>query len=387
MKKNQFKKPPFSLDRSHWGDLAAQLAGQLRTAIETGYYSAGDILPPVRDLAMLLDVSKGIAEQAIAIIRNEGLISPRPAQGSVVLGRGERLWKGNVLIVTRTDGREYYTSVFIATLRALLVRSGWLVTQVAAAPDDDGKTSVFELETHLKGLVSLAVVIFGNPTAERVLSRSGIPFVTLDNRESNPAKGCVGHVRYDSTAAASKLAEAAARAGVKTVLQVGLDTFADTASALEAHGLRVSRLDIPVPRTGKNPESFAFAIRDAFLKKLLATKNAKATKEKPSARDAKGAGAWGEWPPDLIYFTNDHLCTGALAAFAAAGVRVPDDVRVATWANAGDNPVFERELTRTEMDPEDDAEKLAATILSRLEGRDAAFPATFGPTFMKGATL
>ncbi len=66
---------------------------------------------------------------------------------------------------------------------------------------------------------------------------------------------------------------------------------------------------------------------------------------------------------------------------------MPDDVRVATWANAGDNPVFERELTRTEMDPEDDAKKLAATILSRLEGRDAAFPDTFGPTFMKGATL
>ena len=78
MKKNAFKKPPFSHDRTRRGDLAKQLAASLRTAIETGYYGAGDILPPVRDLALLLDVSKGIAEQALALIREEGLVSPRP---------------------------------------------------------------------------------------------------------------------------------------------------------------------------------------------------------------------------------------------------------------------------------------------------------------------
>ena len=27
------------------------------------------------------------------------------------------------------------------------------------------------------------------------------------------------------------------------------------------------------------------------------------------------------------------------------------------------------------------------TLVARLEGRDAAFPATFGPTFVKGETL
>ena len=74
--KSEFKAIPFALDRSRRGDLAAQIATGLRLAIETGYYKAGDILPPVRDLAPMLDVSKGIAEQALALVREEGLINP-----------------------------------------------------------------------------------------------------------------------------------------------------------------------------------------------------------------------------------------------------------------------------------------------------------------------
>ena len=74
----------FTLDRSRRGDLSRQLSAGLRMAIETGYYQPGEILPPVRNLAEILEISKGIAEQAVAKLREEGLISPRPAVGSVV---------------------------------------------------------------------------------------------------------------------------------------------------------------------------------------------------------------------------------------------------------------------------------------------------------------
>ncbi len=93
------------------------------------------------------------------------------------------------------------------------------------------------------------------------------------------------------------------------------------------------------------------------------------------------------WFPDLIYFSDDYACVGALAAFAEAGVKVPGDVRIATWSNVGNNPVFAKELTRTEMDPEADAAKLATALLAHLEGHPVAFPQIFGPTFRKGATL
>ena len=78
---------------------------------------------------------------------------------------------------------------------------------------------------------------------------------------------------------------------------------------------------------------------------------------------------------------------GALAAFVAAGIRVPDDVRVATWATSGNGPFYAKELTRTEMDPQGDADKIATAVLARLENRPGDFPPTLGPVFIKGATL
>ena len=91
--------------------------------------------------------------------------------------------------------------------------------------------------------------------------------------------------------------------------------------------------------------------------------------------------------PDLIYFSDDFACAGALAAFAEMGIKVPEDVRVATLANRGNEPVYARDLCRLEMTPDADAAKFADALIARLEGRDAAFPATFGPTFVKGGTL
>ena len=114
------------------------------------------------------------------------------------------------------------------------------------------------------------------------------------------------------------------------------------------------------------PASVSFAVRDAFAAKL-----------------AKGRARL----PDLIYFSDDYACMGALAAFAEANVRVPEDMRVATWSNSGNDPVFAKELCRLEMDPEGDARKFSEAILSHLEGRSGGFPPAFGPTFRKGATL
>ncbi len=114
------------------------------------------------------------------------------------------------------------------------------------------------------------------------------------------------------------------------------------------------------------PASVSFAVRDAFAAKLAKTRT---------------------WLPDLIYFSDDYACTGAMAALAEANVRVPEDVRVATWSNTGNDPVFAKELCRLEMDPEGDARKFSEAILSHLEGRSGGFPPAFGPTFRKGATL
>lgn len=366
---------PFGVSKSSRATLVEQVVDGLRRCMQSGFYMPGDILPTTRDLAEELGVSRIVTRSAVRELTKAGLINPRPSIGCVVLGRGEKLWKGNVLVVTRSDGRGYYEGVFVATLRATLVKAGWLFTWVNAMEDADGKIDTSELELQLKAPVTLAVSIFGTSDTDRALSRSGVPFVTLDHKPGCRLKGCVGHVRYNSAVAAGELAKAARDAGVKSVTQVGFGPFDDVFAALKAGGMKVSRWDIKLPKTGKRPETAAFATREEFLKKFAATKNTKDTKP------AKGT------LPDMIYFSDDFACVGALAAFAEIGVRVPEDVRIATWSNLGNNPVFTKELTRTEMDPDSDATKFAGALLAHLEGRDTAFPSIFGPTFRKGATL
>ena len=354
---------PFAVVRSSRATLVEQVAEGLRRAIDSGFYKAGDVLPTTRDLAAALGVSRIVTRAAMRELAEAGLINPKPSVGSVVLGRRGKLWRGNVLFVSRANGCAYYINVFTATLRKRLVKAGWLFTQVSAIVDSRGRVDTSELELQLTHPVTLAVVLFDNPAAERVLSRSGVPFVTIGDVPACRLKGCVGHVRYDRAAAAAEVAKAAVEAGVKTALQAGWDDFDDIGPALKAAGVRTSKWTIPVPKDGKLPSAVSFAARDAFAGRL------------------KGS------MPDLVYFSDDYVCAGALAAFAAAGIRVPEDVRVVTWVNRGNEPVFAKELSRMEMDPEGDADKVAASVLARLEGRPGDFPPTLGPVFRKGATL
>ena len=347
--------------------LVDQVADGLRAAITGGWYRPGDAVPPSRDLAPLLGVSRRVTKTALARLAGEGLIMSRPRIGSIVRDRSAKRWKGNVLFVSRSNGDGYYDNVFAATLRSAFVMADWLLTSVAVGKNHDGSSDTSELEIRLTGPVTLAVVLFRNPAAERVLSRSGVPFVTMDERKSCRANGCVGHVRYDSTAAASELARYAVDIGLKTVLQTEFNGKDDIYTAFKAQGLKMSRWNIPFPRaTWKGPETAWQFVKEEFLAWLAKHRSRL---------------------PDMIFFSDDFACAGALAAFAAAGVRVPETVRVATWVNAGNCPAFAKELSRLEINPRSDAEKVAAAILAYLDNRSNSVSLMLGPTFKKGGTL
>ena len=353
---------PFEVVRSSRQTLVSQVVAGLCRCIQTGFYRPGDVIPATRELAVALGVSRIVTRAAVRELSEKGLVNPRPGIGCVVLAAKEKIWRGNVLFVTRSAGHTYYVNVFQAELRRELLKAGWLFSQVTVVPGMDGETDLSELELYLAHPVALAVVMFDNPDAERALSRSSVPFVTLGNSAACRLKGCVGHVRYDRSASAGDFAAYAAAVGAKSVLQVGMEGFDDVGAALGKAGIKVRKMAIP--RSGRTPEEVAFAARDAFAAKLAKSRNRFA---------------------DIVYFSDDYVCTGALAAFADAGVRVPEDFRVVTWSNRGNGPIHSKPLARMEMDPENDAKKVASALLARLEGR-GAFPLTLGPKFREGET-
>lgn len=364
---NDHAKLPFSLDRMRDAGLVVQIADALRHAIATGYYPPGELLPPIRELSAQLGVSKGMAERAIAILRNEGRISPRPHIGSVVCALDRPPMRGHVVIVVSPGPANPFQNVVHACLRDALTSAGYLATSVTVPETASRRYDDFSLlDTVLRQKTDFVVQLHNVEGVARWLSRRGIPFA---RRSSKPChlENCVGTVRLDFGMAVPAFVRRCREAGVRSVLQVKSANVLDVTGAMNAAGIAVETWRGPhSPKRDMGFDIAAWAL-EAFAGLLAERGRA--------------------WLPDLLFFADDHLATGAFLALAAAGVRIPEDVRVATWANRGYGPLFSKPLSRMEMDNVAFGAKLAECVLEYL--RAGAFPkgVVCGPQWIDGETM
>lgn len=77
------------VDRSEPLELHEQVAAELRRAIAEGEATAGERLPPARDLAAVLGVNTNTVLRAMRLLRDEGLLDFRRGRGVTVAGRPE----------------------------------------------------------------------------------------------------------------------------------------------------------------------------------------------------------------------------------------------------------------------------------------------------------
>ena len=91
--------------------------------------------------------------------------------------------------------------------------------------------------------------------------------------------------------------------------------------------------------------------------------------------------------PGLFLFTDDFVAQGALTALAVAGVRIPDDVKVVAMANKGLGPVWEKPLSRFEMDAAAHADAVAHAVADYL--KTGVYPPSLdlGSVYKHGATF
>ena len=78
------------VDRGDPTDLYEQVAGEIRRAIADGEAKPGERLPPVKDLAAVLDVNTNTVLRALRLLRDEGLLEFRRGRGISVAGTPER---------------------------------------------------------------------------------------------------------------------------------------------------------------------------------------------------------------------------------------------------------------------------------------------------------
>ena len=352
---------PFSVARSDGRSLVDQVVDGVKRAIETGRYAVGDIIPSTRDMAVALGVSRIVTRAAVRELADAGYVNPRQGVGCVVLGQKGKLWKGTVLFVAPSDKGDYYTHTFSDEMSAVFVRNGWRFIRVAASRSD---TSLLELE--LAHPVDLAIVMFTNPPAEKLLSRSQVPFVAIENEKAAKLKGCIAAIPFVREAAAPEVAARAKASGVKSAWQVGFEPQPDLIKAFAAAKIPLKEVLVKPAKDARQPEATAFAAQ-AYFEKLL----------------AKGASVL----PDLLYFSDDYVCQGALLALVRHGIEAPRDVKVVTWSNRGNGPYYFKPLARVELAPQEDGRRLAENLLNWLSTHGPLAMDSIATAYADGETL
>lgn len=358
---------PFSVNRNEGRDLTSQMADGLRRAIVGGYYKAGQALPTLEALSSGLGVSMNVARAAMRKLAQEGLILPRRHVGSVVQQLGAKKRRGHVLIVQ--DGTaSSHTNVLVGEARATLSRLGYLVSTVVVFKDADGRYDMQPLEVELRNTVNLSILVKNRPAIERVLVRSGIPFMAYGGRKCRSAN-FVGQICIRTVALEETVARECASHGISRVLIVrAWDTHDSLLTFFSKARITAEEWRIDCAARENSDEIVQRSGLEAFTERFR----------------SEGRG----WLPELLIFPDDDfLAAGCLMALLAEGVRVPEDVRVVTLANKGIGPVFVKPLTRFEIDPRLFGAQIAQYACNYLNGQGVPEDASVSPAYVSGDTF
>jgi DNA-binding LacI/PurR family transcriptional regulator len=256
-------------------------------------------------------------------------------------------------------------------LRDRLVKSGFLFASIDMPSHFIGDADVARLSAALASRPKLAVLLHSRPEAIVAVEKAGIDYVVIDD-SAQPAAAkasrlCRGTVSVDYGAAIAAFVDHCKTVGIKSVLEIGFERgYASAVQRLKRTGMSASTLKVK-----ETPEFRHYGhVQRAGLaaaEKLL----------------AKGAAAL----PDLVYFTDDYLASGALVSFARHGIRFPKDVRFVSLATKGFEPVWWQDVTRIEWDWFKQGEVLAERAVELLERRGISIDCTISPEYIAGATF
>jgi DNA-binding LacI/PurR family transcriptional regulator len=355
---------PFTVSRQNRDSLIDQVADGLRSAIHTGHYRTGDILPNLQVMAAALNVSEIVTRRAVQRLTKEGLLNPRRGTGIAVCGTDTNLWRGHVLFIHWSGSSMYYHSVMIGTVIERLHAANILIsTLYVNGADYDG--DFVKVQAELSHVVSMVVIEGNAEKLDVLLNERKIPFIHLNDFQSSFSPQAVQGIILHNELMIPMFRDHCLNCGIRNILQVTHipKTIIDISTALAPDGIVVDTLLFKPLSDLDDPEAEERGAMETILSWL----------------DTKPV------LPDMLWFPDDFVARGALLALTANGIRIPDDVQVISWANKGHGPVFIKSLTRVEMDPKAHGNRVAECILAQLNGKPiAGNPVEISPTFIEG---
>lgn len=358
---------PFHIYRNSRESLTDQIVNGFKRSVASGDFKRGEILPPARDIAKSLGVSFTVMRSALARLTAEGVVNPRRHVGTEIVGTGVPLYQGRVLMVIPDGDDCFYQNILVGRLRRQISDAGYLFVQEVVRRDSDGRFDFAHLDFTLSQGVDLAIQMFDRPAITRHLASQKVPWFLIGDGPDAP-EGAAGFIHVDRCAVAGKFADHCRKAKVKSVLQVGVIPHdADMLGALEERGVKAEEWLLHDGVEFQRIDEVQRCALEAFEKRIAAE------------------GRW--WLPDVFFFKDDFVAAGAMTALLRNGIKIPEDVRVATWANKGLGPIYSRSFTRMEMDPLVHGEKIADWILRYLKSGKPPKNMVVAPVYIRGETL
>ena len=366
-KSSEVEGVPFAIDRTCWGSLVDQVADGFRQAILAGHYAPGDRLPPMRTRAKELGVSIRVPTQALARLEKERLVVGRPRIGCEVLDGRQPGWRGHLLIVSPGGDYGFSSGMLKSTVCGELLRSGYLVTTVSIPRDEHRQYDYTLLNHALKQRVDLVLLLSFEARLGRLIGKAGIPLIMQASPGRKRPQGIADAYIHDCQDALSGFAAFCAGKNVRNVVVV--DKYADESVALRKvlaeHGMNVSRWILKPPLvTERRIERLQKHSLGKFGKMLASAKR-----------------------PDLFVFTDDYVASACIMCIVKNGLSIPDDVGVASYANAGSSLLFWEDVTRIEFDPAEQGRVLARSLLGFFDNKSMPGNINLVWRFIKGATV
>lgn len=347
-----------------------EIAAVLRAELEGGQYKAGSRLPSVMALRRRFTAGEFVVRHALQRLRDEEFISLKPRMGAVATGKGSYAWKGRVAFVVVDSSAAYFRQKLAVCMARHFREAGWDFIPVFLEQTPDGDVDLSSVRRYAANGLDFAILMTSRRQIAELCDGLSLPYVVLNGftRDFPNAKAVI---REDFHGCFAELIDTLHERRLKTVAEFDIERTMDRSfkSQFFESGISVRYVLCEWDKSDSWTLSDVRQCGYEAVKRFF-----------EDARNRKH-------PPDVILFDDDYLATGGIMALKECGIRVPDDVRLVTYSNRGNEPSGGGvTLAKVEADPVSYADTVAAYVLELLSGRQLA-PPRISWRFVPGESL
>ena len=314
------------------------------------------------------DAGEYAVRRALRQLRSEGLVTIRRHVGVIVNDKTQGAWKGCIAFIAVRMSGSYFAQILELQFSRQFAAAGYSLIPVFLDPDANRAVNIEALKRPLANGLTFAICHCLERQVTDLLDSAGVPYVVINGFTKDfPHARAV--IRDGFRRCYADLIQAMRAAGVQTVLEIDLQRRIDRSFKIQLRnaGIATNRImceTLPGYQLIGDVKTLGHDTIATFF-----------ADERHRAH-----------PPDAILFDDDYLAFGGIVAILEAGLRIPEDIKVVSFANRGNEPVLGVSLARIENDPAAYGDAVVDYVLALLAGRNP-HPPRIEYRFVPGESL